>query len=111
MSRAGEQNLMIDGPAGPLEAVLTEGEREGVLAVICHPNPVQGGTMQNKVVHTLMRTARALAALEGADTVTLAHLRQVAPSALRHRLRRNPLDESGSTARVARAVEEVLGPG
>jgi magnesium chelatase subunit I len=60
---------------------------------------------------TLMRTARALAALEGADTVTLAHLRQVAPSALRHRLRRNPLDESGSTARVARAVEEVLGPG
>ncbi|MRI56280.1 magnesium chelatase ATPase subunit I [Methylobacterium sp. DB1607] len=60
---------------------------------------------------TLMRTARALAAFEGADAVTLAHLRQVAPSALRHRLRRNPLDESGSTARVARAVEEVLGPG
>ena len=60
---------------------------------------------------TLMRTARALAALEGADAVTVAHLRQVAPSALRHRLRRNPLDESGSTARVARAVEEVLGAG
>ncbi|CAO4173498.1 magnesium chelatase ATPase subunit I [Methylorubrum aminovorans] len=59
---------------------------------------------------TLMRTARALAALDGADVVTVAHLRQVAPSALRHRLRRNPLDESGSTARVAWAVEEVLGP-
>ena len=57
-----------------------------------------------------MRTARALAALEGADVVSVAHLRQVAPSALRHRLRRNPLDESGSTARVARAVEEVLEP-
>ncbi len=58
---------------------------------------------------TLMRTARALAAYEGADTVGIDHLRQVAPSALRHRLRRNPLDESGSTARVARAVTEVLG--
>ena len=58
---------------------------------------------------TLMRTARALAAYEGAETVGIEHLRQVAPSALRHRLRRNPLDESGSTARVARAVEEVLG--
>ncbi|WP_292495481.1 magnesium chelatase ATPase subunit I [Methylobacterium sp.] len=57
---------------------------------------------------TLMRTARALAAYEGAETVDLDHLARIAPSALRHRLRRNPLDESGSTARVARAVEDVL---
>ena len=57
---------------------------------------------------TLMRTARSLAALDGAESVGIAHLRQVAPSALRHRLRRNPLDESGSTARVARAITEVL---
>ena len=57
---------------------------------------------------TLMRTARALAAYEGAETVDRDHLARIAPSALRHRLRRNPLDESGSTARVARAVEDVL---
>ena len=57
---------------------------------------------------TLMRTARALAALEGADTVTDDHLLRIAPSALRHRLRRNPLDESGSTARVERAMAEVF---
>ena len=57
---------------------------------------------------TLMRTARALAAYEGAETVGLDHLARVAPSALRHRLRRNPLDETGSTARVARAVAEIL---
>ena len=57
---------------------------------------------------TLMRTARALAAFEGAETVSLDHLVRIAPSALRHRLRRNPLDESGSTARVARAVAEVF---
>jgi magnesium chelatase subunit I len=58
---------------------------------------------------TLMRAARALAAFEGDDEVGDAHLRRVAPSALRHRLRRNPLDESGSTARVERALAEQLG--
>lgn len=57
---------------------------------------------------TLLRAARALAAFEGAGEVTRAHLRAVAPSALRHRLRRDPLDEAGSGARVARQVAEVL---
>ncbi len=57
----------------------------------------------------LLRAARALAAQEDAGEITRAHLRAVAPSALRHRLRRDPLDEAGSGARVARAVEEVLG--
>lgn len=58
---------------------------------------------------TLMRAARALAALRKETRVTLDHLREVAPSSLRHRLRRDPLDESGSTTRVERAMEEVLG--
>ena len=57
---------------------------------------------------TLLRAARAVAALEGADEVGTEHLRRVAPSSLRHRLRRDPLDDSGSTARVSRAMEEVL---
>ncbi len=57
---------------------------------------------------TLLRAARALAAFEDAPSVTRAHLRTVAPSALRHRLRRDPLDEAGSTTRVTRTVEEVL---
>jgi magnesium chelatase subunit I len=57
---------------------------------------------------TLLRAARALAAFEGAPAVTRAHVRAVAPSALRHRLRRDPLDEAGSTVRVARTVAEVL---
>jgi magnesium chelatase subunit I len=59
---------------------------------------------------TLIRAARALAALEGRTSVEMEQLRQVAPSALRHRLRRNPLDDTGSTVRVLRAIEEVLGP-
>ena len=59
---------------------------------------------------TLIRVARALAALEGAEAVELPHLRRLAPLALRHRLRRNPLDDAVATTRVARAVEEVFGP-
>ncbi|EKV32829.1 Protoporphyrin IX Mg-chelatase subunit I [Caenispirillum salinarum AK4] len=59
---------------------------------------------------TLMRSARALAALEGAPAVAAGHLRRMAPLALGHRLRRDPLDEAGSGARVARAVEEVFAP-
>ena len=59
---------------------------------------------------TLMRAARALASLEGDLEVADQHLRRVAPAALRHRLRRNPLDDSGSTARVERALVEVFGP-
>lgn len=58
---------------------------------------------------TLLRSSRALAAYEGASAVTREHLRSVAPIALSHRLRRDPLDEAGSVARVTRAVDEVLG--
>jgi len=57
---------------------------------------------------TLVRAARALAAIEGGKSVDDAHLRRVAPSSLRHRLRRNPLDDSGSTARVERALAECF---
>lgn len=57
---------------------------------------------------TLLRTARALAAFEGAAEVTRAHIKAAAPMALRHRLRRDPLDDAGSSARVARQLAEVL---
>ena len=58
---------------------------------------------------TLMRASRAYAALQGKKSVTTEHLRHIAPLALRHRLRRNPLDDTGSGTRVQRALEEVLG--
>ena len=57
---------------------------------------------------TLMRATRAYAALHGAKKVTAAHLRAIAPLALRHRLRRNPLDDTGSGERVQRSLDEVL---
>lgn len=56
----------------------------------------------------LIRAARALAALAGASTVGTDHLRKVAPGVLRHRLRRNPLDDTGSGVRIERAVAEIL---
>ena len=59
---------------------------------------------------TLMRASRAAAALAGKIRAGLDDLRTVAPLALRHRLRRNPLDDTGSTARIERAVGEVFGP-
>ncbi len=50
------------GPAGPLEVRLTlpPNPEPGQVAVICHPHPLYGGTMNNKVVTTLERTFRDL---------------------------------------------------
>lgn len=56
---------------------------------------------------TLLRAARAAAALRGAAVVEDVHMREVAAMALRHRLRRNPLDDTGSTVRVERALAEL----
>jgi len=57
---------------------------------------------------TLLKAARAYAAWRDDTAISRAHVRDVAAMALRHRLRRDPLDEAGSGARVARVVEEVL---
>ncbi len=58
---------------------------------------------------TLMRAARALAGFEGVVEVGDTELRRIAAPALRHRLRRDPLDDTGSTMRVERAVAELFG--
>lgn len=58
---------------------------------------------------TLLKAARAYAAWRDDTALTRSHIRDVAPMALRHRLRRDPLDEAGSGTRVARTVDEVLG--
>lgn len=58
---------------------------------------------------TLIRAARALAAFDGQTRVGEAQLRRVAPLALSHRLRRDPLDEAGSRVRIDRAIAEYFG--
>lgn len=57
---------------------------------------------------TIMRAARALAAFDGRKTVTAADVKRVVPMALRHRLRRDPLEESAGTERIQQAVDRLF---
>ncbi len=57
---------------------------------------------------TLLRSTRALTAYKGDKKAGRNHLKEVATSALRHRLRRDPLDEAGSTIRIQKIISEVL---
>jgi magnesium chelatase subunit I len=59
---------------------------------------------------TLFRAMRALAALDGIADPDDALLARVAPLALRHRLRRDPLDEATAGARVGRALATLPAP-
>lgn len=55
------QKFFIDGPVGKLEVVL--GEPESIpkgIAIVAHPHPLHGGTMDNKVAHTLFTTLLGL---------------------------------------------------
>jgi uncharacterized protein len=53
---------MLSGPAGRIEAILwstsevEEGARPPLAAVVCHPHPLFGGTMHNKVVYQTAKT-------------------------------------------------------
>ena len=50
------RSLFIDGPAGRLEALLNSGAENAThAALVCHPHPVYGGTMHNKVVFHAMK--------------------------------------------------------
>jgi alpha/beta superfamily hydrolase len=57
------QNLFLEGPAGRLEAILwtpVQPVSPLLAAVICHPHPLFGGTMHNKVVYNAAKTLDAL---------------------------------------------------
>jgi alpha/beta superfamily hydrolase len=50
------RSFFLDGPAGKLEAVLNLGAENATrAAVLCHPHPVYGGTLHNKVVFHAMK--------------------------------------------------------
>ncbi len=62
MNKLNTHSTAIDGPAGRLETLI-EAPAPGappprLAAVICHPHPLFGGTLHNKVVHTLARVLR-----------------------------------------------------
>jgi uncharacterized protein len=50
------RSLFLDGPAGRLEALLNAGTPEAsYAAVVCHPHPLYGGTLHNKVIFHAMK--------------------------------------------------------
>ena len=91
-------NLYIPASHGRLEAILKEpaGERRGV-ALVCHPHPLHGGTMQNKVVHTLGRAMQEL----GAPTLRF-NFRGVGHSAGRYDAGIGELDDAVAACAWAR---------
>ncbi|WP_278938390.1 alpha/beta hydrolase [Pseudomonas helleri] len=93
-----ETPVVIDGPVGQLEALYLDSAEPRGLALLCHPNPVQGGTMMNKVVSTLQRTAR------DAGLVTLRfNYRGVGASAGSHDMGTGEVDDALAAARWLRA--------
>lgn len=51
------ESVVLDGPVGRLEAILEQPSEQAAVGsvVVCHPHPQHGGTLHNKVVHTLAR--------------------------------------------------------
>ena len=61
--RAQTERVTVAGPAGPVDCAIDQPAAEQGLrgvAVLCHPHPQHGGTMDNKVVQTLARAFVAL---------------------------------------------------
>jgi alpha/beta superfamily hydrolase len=56
------RNFFLAGPAGPLEAILWSPSAGSppVAALVCHPHPLFGGTMHNKVVYQAAKSLDAL---------------------------------------------------
>jgi alpha/beta superfamily hydrolase len=58
---ASTERVLIDGPAGPLEVVVNApSPSPRGIALVAHPNPQQGGTLDNKVAQTLAKAFHAL---------------------------------------------------
>jgi alpha/beta superfamily hydrolase len=92
----------IDGPAGAIEARIEDptpaGNHPSRVGVVCHPHPLFGGTMQNKVVHT---AARALQEA-GAATVRF-NFRGVGQSAGTHDQGAGEIDDAVAVVQWTRA--------
>jgi alpha/beta superfamily hydrolase len=60
--RAALRDIVVEGPAGPIQGVLESPPQAhaDAVAVLCHPHPLYHGTMNNKVVHTLARAVNSL---------------------------------------------------
>jgi alpha/beta superfamily hydrolase len=95
------ERVNVDGPAGAIEAMIERppGARADIVAVCCHPHPLYGGTMQNKVVHTLAR------ACQDQEVTTLRfNFRGVGASAGAHDDGAGESEDAAAVADFARAA-------
>ncbi len=92
------QTLTISGPAGDLEAKLEHlGAAASHVGIVCHPHPLFGGTMDNKVVHTLARAMQ-----EGGAVTLRFNFRGVGASAGVFDNGRGEVDDLIAVAQFAR---------
>jgi alpha/beta superfamily hydrolase len=93
MAEVFHRNLFLAGPAGRLEALLwtSSNAEPPFVAVVCHPHPLYGGTMHNKVVY---QAAKALHS-RGA-TVLRFNFRGVGQSGGAHDNGRGEQDDVGA---------------
>lgn len=91
--------ITIEGPAGPLEALLQEHDEHDhtLTAVVCHPHPLYGGTMHNKVAHRVASTLHELGA-----AVVRFNFRGVGKSAGQHDRGRGETEDARAALRFLR---------
>jgi len=104
VTRPSTRRELIEGPAGKIECAVDEpaGSARGV-ALVAHPHPLYGGTLDNKVAQTL---ARALTEL--GYTAWRPNFRGVGRSEGAHDEGRGEVDDLAAVAAFARAQRPVL---
>ncbi|OIP10599.1 MAG: alpha/beta hydrolase [Betaproteobacteria bacterium CG2_30_68_42] len=60
MTRIVASRVLIEGAAGPIETLIEVPEQPRGIALVCHPHPLFGGTLENKIAQTLAKTLRSL---------------------------------------------------
>lgn len=100
MSIAAPESVLVEGAAGAIETLIDSPAAASVraVAVCCHPHPLFGGTLTNKVIHTVARTVAAA----GAEAIRF-NFRGVGRSAGVHDEGRGELDDLITVTRWARA--------
>lgn len=102
--RSSTRRETIAGPAGSIECAVDEPERSprGV-ALVAHPHPLHGGTLENKVAQTLAR-----AFVELGYTAWRPNFRGVGASAGRHDEGRGEVDDLAAVIAYLQASRPVL---
>ncbi len=100
---AATRRILIDGPAGKIECVVDEPESSRGVALVAHPHPLFGGTLDNKVAQTLAR-----AFVELGYTAWRPNFRGVGRSEGSYDEGRGELEDLAAVAEYAKSEKPVL---